>query len=95
MHVNAWPRIKAFYERHPEAEAPLRSWLKAIETGQLKPFAEVKRAFGAVDKVAEWHVFDIGGNKYRLIAYMRYDWKRCFIKHVLTHAEYGKGRWKQ
>ena len=34
-------------------------------------------------------------NKYRLIAYMRYDWKRCFIKHVLTHAEYGKGRWKQ
>ena len=66
-----------------------------METGQFKSFAEVKRAFGAVDKVAEWHVFGIGGNKYRLIAYLRYDWQRCFIRHVLTHAEYDKGRWQQ
>ena len=95
MHVIAWPRLKAFYERHPAAEPPLRAWFKTISAAQFKSFAELKQAFGTVDKVAEWHVFDIGGNKYRLICYLRFDWQRCYVRHVLTHTKYDKGAWKQ
>ena len=95
MHIITWSRIKAFYVRHPGAEAPLRAWFKVISAGHFGTHAELKRAFGSVDKVAEWQVFDIGGNKYRLIAYIRFDWHRCYIKHMLTHAEYDKGAWKR
>jgi len=38
--------------------------------------------------------FDIGGNKYRLIAYIRFDKQIAYIKAVLTHRDYGKGAWK-
>jgi mRNA interferase HigB len=35
-------------------------------------------------------VFDIGGNKYRLVVSMRYDWEKVFIRHVVTHKEYDR-----
>ena len=44
--------------------------------------------------MAEWHVYDFGGNKYRPICYARSDWQRCYIKHVLTYGEDDKGAWK-
>jgi mRNA interferase HigB len=50
--------------------------------------------FGTADFVGDKTVFDIGGNKYRLIAYIHYRAKIVFIKHILTHAEYDKGDWK-
>ena len=51
-------------------------------------------AFSAIDKVGELTVFDIGGNKYRLIAHIRFEKQIIYIKAVLTHREYDKGRWK-
>ena len=39
--------------------------------------------------------FDIGGNKYRLIAAIHYNRKKVYIRHVLTHAEYDRDRWKE
>ena len=95
MHVIAWSRIRDFYIRHPSAETALRAWFKMMRSGIFETHADLKQAFGAVDKVGEYHVFNIGGNKYRLIAYVRFDWHRCYIKHVLTHVEYDKGAWKQ
>ena len=48
----------------------------------------------SVDKVSDRYVFNIGGNKYRLIAWLHFDTKRCYVKAVLTHSEYDKGKWK-
>ena len=45
-------------------------------------------------KVGEFVVFDIGGNKYRLIAYIRFEKQIVYIKAVLTHRDYDKGAWK-
>ena len=49
----------------------------------------------ATDKVGELHVFDIGGNKLRLIAHVRYRHQKLYIKHVLDHREYDRGKWKE
>lgn len=55
----------------------------------------MRALFLAVDKVGRFHVFDIGGNKLRLIALVRYGVQRLYIRHVLDHQEYDKGRWKE
>ena len=57
-------------------------------------WAELKTAFPSADKVGELIVFDIGGNKFRLIAFVRFTKQIVYIKAVLTHQEYEDGAWK-
>ena len=86
--------LRAFAADNPQAEAPLQSWRRVIEKNRFAHWTELKTAFNAVDKVGELVVFDIGGNKYRLIAYIRFEKQILYIKAVLTHRDYDKGAWK-
>ena len=56
--------------------------------------AEIKKVFASADKAGKFTVFNISGNKYRLIAAIHYNRKKVYIRHVLTHAEYDLDRWK-
>ena len=56
---------------------------------------DLKKAFGSADYVRPFTVFDIGGNKYRLIAVIDYALGLVSIVDVLTHEEYGRGRWRK
>ncbi|CAM5779576.1 type II toxin-antitoxin system HigB family toxin [Ottowia pentelensis] len=94
MRVISNSALRAFIARHPQAEAPLQGWRRVIEKNRFAHCAELKAAFNAVDKVGELVVFDIGGNKYRLIAYIRFEAQVLYIKAVLTHQDYDKGAWK-
>lgn len=86
--------LRAFAADHPQAEAPLQGWRRVIEKNRFDNWAELKAAFSAVDKVGELVVFDISGNKYRLIAYIRFEKQIVYIKAVLTHRDDDKGTWK-
>lgn len=66
-----------------------------MESARFSSFAEMRAVFRFVDKVGELHVFNIAGNKYRLITFLHFDRQLCYIKQVLTHAEYDKGAWKK
>jgi mRNA interferase HigB len=81
-----------FAARHREAELPLQAWRKIVECSSFSNFAELKRAFSAVDKVGDFVVFDIGGNKFRLVTAVHFNRQMVFIRHVFTHKEYDK--WK-
>lgn len=83
--------LRAFAVLHPQANEPLQGWRRVIEKNRFGNWAEMKAAF---DKVGELTVFDIGGNKYRLIAYVRFEKQIVYIKAVLTHRDYDKGAWK-
>ncbi|MBM3336689.1 MAG: type II toxin-antitoxin system HigB family toxin [Betaproteobacteria bacterium] len=86
--------LRAFAVEHPQAEARLQGWRRVIEKNRFANWAELKAAFNAVDKVDKLVVFDIGGNKYRLIAYIRFEKQIVYIKVVLTHRDYDKGACK-
>jgi mRNA interferase HigB len=79
---------------HPLADGPLQGWQRVMEKNRFTNWSELKTAFNAVDKVGERVDFDVGGNKNRLIAYVRFEKQIVYIKAMLTHREYDKGAWK-
>ena len=95
MHVITRRRLRNFAARHREADAPLAVWYAIMTRMDFRSFAELKRVFGSVDKVGKFTVFNIGGNKYRLIVAIHYNRKKVYIRHVLTHAEYDHDNWKE
>ena len=95
MHVITRKRLREFAAVHKEAEEPLGVWYKLISSGDFGSFSDLRRVFGSVDKVGQFTVFDIGGNKFRLVAAIHYNRKKVYIRHVLTHAEYDREQWKE
>lgn len=92
MQIIAKSTLKHFWERHAQAETPLKTWYAIVSKAEWVSPADVKAMFGAnVDFVADNRIiFDISGNKYRLIAHVTYPYKRVLIKFVGTHKEYDK-----
>ncbi|MEX8519645.1 MAG: type II toxin-antitoxin system HigB family toxin [Leptothrix sp. (in: b-proteobacteria)] len=86
--------LREFAEGHPDAEQSLQDFRRLVEHGEFRNFAELRATFASVDKVGERYVFNIGGNKYRLIAAIAFAPQLLWVKAVLTHAEYDKGAWK-
>jgi mRNA interferase HigB len=66
-----------------------------VKHTDLASFADVRRVFPGADQVGRFTVFNVGGNKARLIAAIHYNRKRLYIRQVLTHAEYDRGIWKE
>jgi mRNA interferase HigB len=95
MHIISRKALRAFWEGNPDAEKPLRRWYTIVSTTTFNSFAELREVFPSADMVDELVVFDIGGNKYRLIASIHYNRRKVYVRHVLTHAEYDQRSWKQ
>ena len=92
MRVISNKALTNFSAIHPTAEEPMQAWRKIIESRLFVSFADIKTAFNAADKVGYYYVFDIGGNKYRIVAAIHFDHQKLYIRHVFTHKEYDK--WK-
>lgn len=91
MHVLTRKRLQEFWQTHPDAEQPLKTWLAIMQLKSYTGPHEVRHDFPAVSFLGTWRtVFNIGGNKYRLVVDMRYDLGRVYIRHVLTHEEYDR-----
>ena len=95
MRVVTNRRLLDFAATHPNAGEPLQSWRRVMESSAYQSFSGLRLSFRGVDKVDDLHVFNIAGNKYRLIAFVHFERQLCYIKHVLTHVEYDKGAWKK
>lgn len=94
MHVISKKKLKDFWEQHPESRKPLEVWFKIVRSSRYRSFHELRTAFPKADKVGDHVVFDIGGNKYRLITVIHFNRFKVYVRHVLTHEEYDKGGWK-
>jgi len=84
-----------FGKGHPAAKAGLDHWYRTIKLSSYKSFNALRKTFKSADQVGKFTVFNIGGNKARLIAAVHYNTQMVYIRHILTHEEYDKGKWKE
>lgn len=95
MHIITRKRLNEFAQVHPDAEAGLEYWYRLMKRGNFFSFAELRSEFPHADKVGKFTVFNIGGNKARLIAAIHYNRQKIYIRAVLTHSEYDRGIWRE
>jgi mRNA interferase HigB len=94
MHIITRKRLNEYAEKHPAAESGLAHWYHALKRQNPANFIELRHIFPHADQVGGLTVFNIGGNKARLIAALHYNRRKVYIRAVLTHAEYDAGKWK-
>jgi mRNA interferase HigB len=94
MHIITRKRLNEFVEKHPDAKSALEHWYRLMKSEQFRSFAELRAIFPGADQVGKLTVFNIG-RKVRLIAAIHYNRQKVYIRAVLTHDEYDKGKWKE
>src|SRR5436190_24179192 len=99
MRVISKARLRKFWESpgHSVAEGPLRAWHTHVssKTVTWQAWGDVKADFGTASLVGNCVVFNIGGNKYRLVTRILYPSQKIFILKVMTHAEYDQNKWNE
>jgi len=91
MRIIAKRTLLKFWEKHPEAKSPLEAWHAEAKSASWRNPSEVKAHYRSADNVGDNRmVFNIGGNKYRLVVRFNYDYQIAYIKFVGTHKQYDK-----
>lgn len=90
--------LREFWQDHPDAELPLRQWYKVASHARWTSLMDVRKNYPHADGVATKSgtltVFNVAGNKYRLIARIRYDYQLVNVRRIVTHTEYDRDEWK-
>ena len=99
MRVISRRRLREFWGRHADADTPLIAWYNIARRARWSSLADTRRDFLHADIVrvgsgAGLTVFNIGGNKYRLVVDVVYQYQIIYVKMIMTHAQYSKGKWK-
>lgn len=95
MHIISRKALAEFWEMHPDSKEALIRWHRIVERSTFAGFAELRQTFPSADMVGRYTVFNIGGNKYRLITSIHYDRSKIYVRDVLTHQEYDQEKWKK
>ena len=99
MRVISRRRLREFWQRHADAERPLVAWFNVARAARWSEFADTRRDFSHADRVRVGSgvvltVFNVGGNKHRLVVDVVYQHQVVYVKMIMTHAQYSKGTWK-
>ena len=95
MWVIARRSLREFSALHADAKNELEAWYRVAKKARWQRFNDVRRVYGKrVDRVGECYIFDIRGNKYRLVTVVSRDWTIVLVCVFLTHAEYDRDPWQ-
>lgn len=91
MRVIAKSTLRAFWEKHGDAEVPLKTWYKIVERADWKDTHEVKKVYADASVIGNNRVvFNIKGNRYRIVVYVIFKLRKVFIRFVGSHQQYDK-----
>src|SRR5688572_18137927 len=93
MHIISRKALRIFWKKHPDSQTALERWFKIMRQTNFETFDDLRSTFPSADKLGKCIVFNIGGNKVRLIAVLHFNRGRLYVRHVLTHEEYDEGKW--
>jgi mRNA interferase HigB len=94
MHIISRKKLREFSKKHADTGNALNTWYKIASKAQWKNLVEVQAVYSQAEAVSNFTVFNIKGNRYRLIVDIVYQDQVIYIKYILTHAEYDKDEWK-
>ena len=95
MRVISKRQIEELVKKHPTAKPNLEQWYQVVKQATWKSLVEVKQVYPHADLVGRRTVFNIAGNKFRLIARINYQGQVVYVLAILTHAEYSKEEWEK
>ncbi|MBC8552537.1 MAG: type II toxin-antitoxin system HigB family toxin [Candidatus Brocadiales bacterium] len=95
MHIITRKRLLELAKKHPDCSTALESWYRIVKHTDFNSFNELRQTFPSADQVCNLTVFNIGGNKARLIAAIHYNTHRIYIRDILSHKEYDRGSWRK
>lgn len=91
MRIIARSTLIAYYTCNPDARTALEEWFQKVRKAEWSCFADVKRTFGSADSVGnQRYVFNIRGNRYWLVAVIKFTIRTVYVRFVGTHPEYDK-----
>lgn len=93
MHIISHKKLKAFYEQKPyfDAKTAIEKWYSVASESQWRSLADIRADYGSTDMVGNQHyVFNLHGNKYRLVVVIKFTIQRIYIRFIGTHADYDK-----
>ena len=88
MHVISRKRLKEAALRHPDFETALDAWFRITKRAVWHDVADVRKTFATADPVERWTVFNIKGNKYRVVVAIKYEFFAVYIRFIGTHEQY-------
>ena len=94
VHVISRKKLREAATEHPSLGTALDMWFRVAKKARWKDLSEVRKTYPTAGPVGPYTVFNIKGNRFRLVAEIIFERGRIYIRHVLTHAEYDKGKWK-
>jgi len=95
MRVISKKKVLDFMGQYPESTTSLENWYRIVAKTAFATFPDLRMTFPSADQVADLTVFNISGNKFRLIAAIHYNRQVLYIREILTHAEYDKNKWRE
>lgn len=94
MHLISAGKLEQAASKYPDVGVTIKAFFKTIEQAQWRSLIDVQHLYRDAEVVGNFTVFNIKGNKYRLILDIDYEERVAYFKYFLTHAEYDRGKWK-
>ena len=95
MRIISKRKLREFWLSNSDAERALSVWYAIVRKMQWTSFSDVRATFRHADVYKDCVIFDVGGNKFRIVAKVRFGIGRVYVRSVMTHKEYDCGLWKR
>ncbi len=94
MHLISIRQLRDDADAYPDVSHAIVAWYAVVRKAKWQRLEDVRKIYRDADAVGNFTVFNLRGNKYRLIVGMDYVSQTIYYKYLLTHADYDKNRWK-
>jgi mRNA interferase HigB len=94
MHLFTIRNLRQDASVYPDVAKQIKDWYEIVKVAEWQSLIDVQGIYREAEAVGNFTVFNIKGNKYRLIVSIDYEAQLIYYKYFLTHAEYDKENWK-